>query len=322
MLRFQRAAPFAALLAALSLTPHANAQSPAPAKPPATKPSATTAAPSTNAAPTTSVAPADRLVAKVNDVEIHVSDVDRAYSNLPSQAKQVPKERVMPQVVREVIDSKALLIEAKQRQLDHDPEVARAIADAADRALISALLAREVQTTVTDAAVTKKYDDEVAGKPGEDEVRVRQILVATEDEAKAIITQIKSGGDFAAIARDKSSDATASRGGDVGFVKVSRVLPALAPTVAALKPGEMTPTPVRSRFGWHVIKLEERRTSPTPTFDEAKDGLRQALVQDAIRAAATAAREKVKIEMFNEDGTSSNRSNSSIIPSAFPPANK
>ncbi len=305
MPRFHRIVPVAACLAALSLATQAGAQSPVPAKAePAAKP------------------PADPLVAKVNDIEIHVSDVNRAIRNLPPAAQKVPRAQIVEPVIREVIDTKALLIEAKQTKLDKDPEVARTMIDAADRALISALLARDVQQQVTDAAIKKKYDTEIAGKPGEEEVHVRQILVATEAEAQAIITQLAAGGDFAAIAREKSNDATASRGGDVGFVKVSKVLPALSKAVAALNAGDVSQKPVNSRFGWHVIKMEERRDTATPTFDETKDELRQKLTLEAVRNAAMAAREKVKIETFNEDGTPANRPNSSIIPNAIPPVSK
>ncbi len=305
MKSFQRIAACVGLLATLSLATQASAQTSKPAK-----------------ADTTTKPPVDQIVAKVNDIEIHESDIDLAIRNLPPIARQVPKTQILQQVIREVIESKALLIKARQDKLDRDPEVARAMVDASERALISAELGREVNQKVTDAAIKKKYDDEIAGKPGEEEVHVRQILVATEDEAKAIITRLNEGGDFAAIAREKSNDATASRGGDVGFVKVSKVLPALSKAVAALNAGDVSQKPVNSRFGWHVIKMEERRDTATPTFDETKDELRQKLTLEAVRNAAMAAREKVKIETFNEDGTPANRPNSSIIPNAIPPVSK
>ena len=119
----------------------------------------------------------------------------------------------------------------------------------------------------------------------------------------AIITKIKAGADFAALAKEKSTDPAAANGGDLGFFKAEDMLPEFSTMAFSLKPGEVSSKPVQTRYGWHVIKVEERRQQPAPTFEEVHDQLRQQMIEDGINKTVTAARAQVKIERFNPDGT-------------------
>ncbi len=175
---------------------------------------------------------------------------------------------------------------------------------AADRALVSAQLSKVVRPQVTDEAVKAKFDQDNANKAGEVEVHARHILVPDEATAKKIIAELKKGGDFAALSKQYSKDpGAAQQGGDLGFFKKEDMVPAFADAAFALKDGEVTPTPVHTEFGWHVIQTIERRTAPAPNFDEAKDKLRQTMVQAAVQKEVQLARANVKVEMFNIDGS-------------------
>ena len=203
----------------------------------------------------------------------------------------------------QVIDGQALLIEARKNGLDKDPVVSRQMTDASDRALQSALIGREVGPTLSEAAIRARYDRDIAGKPGEEEVHARHILVADEAEAKKIIAELKKGGDFAALAKKYSTDPGGAQGGDLGFFRKEEMVPEFAEAAFAMKPGEISTVPVHTQFGWHVIKLEERRTAPPPSFEQSHDQLRQKLIQEGVQAVIAKARADVKIERFNMDGS-------------------
>jgi peptidyl-prolyl cis-trans isomerase C len=263
---------------------------PAPATPPA-------------AAATPAPAPADPVVAKVNGQPIYLSDLQAAAQGLPDNLRGLPPQMLFPMILDQLIDGRALVIEARKDGLDKDPTVARQMAMAEDRALQSAMLSKVVGPTVTDEAVKARFDKENAGKPGEEEVRASHILVANEADAKKIIAELDGGADFATLAKQNSTDPGGKTGGDLGFFKKDDMVPEFAAAAFALKPGEITQTPVHTQFGWHVIKLEERRTAPPPTFEQSRDDLRQKMIQEGVQKAVAQARTGLTVQKFNMDGT-------------------
>ena len=283
----------ARLLAALALigavaSGPALAQAPAPAMVPAD----------------VSKLPADPLLAKVNGVEIHMSDLKAAAETLPAQARQMPPQQLLPMLLDQLVDEKALIAEAKKTGLDKDPDVQRSVKMAEDRALASALLGKLVRPQVTEEAIKARYDQQFAGKPGETEVHARHILVGDEATAKKIIAELKKGGDFAALSKQYSKDPSASaQGGDLGFFKKTDMVPEFADAAFALKDKEVSPVPVKSQFGWHVIQTLEHRTSAPPTFEQEHDELRQEMVQAAVQKEVTQARAAATVEKFNMDGS-------------------
>jgi len=152
-----------------------------------------------------------------------------------------------------------------------------------------------------------------------EEVHARHILVANEDAAKKIIADLKKGGDFAALAKQHSTDPGAQNGGDLGFFKKDDMVPAFAEAAFALKPGEISATPVKTQFGYHVIKVEERRAAPPPSFEEAKEELRQRVIQEAVSKVSDAALAGAKVERMNLDGTAPRPTDGAQPPPA-PPA--
>ena len=277
-----------ATLAGLTLAcAPAFAQAPAPAKP----------------AAAAQQPPADPVLAKVNGQDIRMSDLNILAQSLPPEARQMPPQQLLPQLLEQAIDGKALAFAAKKDKLDQDPVVARAMSLASERALQSAMVAKEVGPTLTEDKIKARFDKDIAGKPGEDEVHARHILVKTEQEAKDIIAKLKGGADFAALAKDKSTDPGAANGGDLGFFKMADMLPEFSAMAFSLKPGEISPTPVQTRYGWHVIKVEERRQQPAPKLEEVHDQLRQDMIAEGINNAVAKAMAQVKVERFNFDGT-------------------
>ena len=131
----------------------------------------------------------------------------------------------------------------------------------------------------------------------------RHILVEKEDDAKAIIAALDKGADFATLAKEKSTDPAKDNGGDLGFFSREDMVPEFADAAFKLQKGEYTKTPVHSQFGWHVIKVEDRRTAAPPSFEDSKQQLTNELAREVIGAKIKDLRSGAKIEMFALDGS-------------------
>jgi peptidyl-prolyl cis-trans isomerase C len=293
-----RTAPLAALAALCCLASPAVAQAPAgqaPAQP--------QAAQSTPAQTTPTPAAPDPVVARVDGSEIRFSDVQDAMQGLPAEYRNMPPQMLYPALIDQLIDRKAAAVLAHKEGMDRDPAVQRQMARAQEDALQSALFHRDIAPLVTDQAVHARYDHDIAGKPGEPEVHARHILVANEADAVAIIAELKKGGDFAAIAKARSSDPGAAQGGDLGWFKKGDMLPEFSDAAFAMQPGQIGDKPVHTRYGWHVIQVMERRTAPPPSYEQARDELRNQMIQEAVQKLLADARSKVSVEKFNIDGS-------------------
>lgn len=296
--------PLAGVLAALSCA--ALAQS---------APSASPAPPAAASDPATS----DPVVAKVNGQDIRASDVREAMSSLPDEYRSLPPNMLFPMMLDQLIDRKALVLLAQKQGLDKDPQVQRQMTRAADSALQNALLSRDVGPSVTEQKVKERYDATVANKPGEEEVHARHILVGSEDEAKKIIAQLQGGADFAQLAKEHSTDPGAAQGGDLGWFKKGDMLPEFSAAAFALQPGQITDTPVHTQYGWHIIKVEGRRQAPPPSFEQARDQLRQDMIQEGVRKVVAEARQGLAIQRFNPDGSTPKATDSAEPPPASKP---
>jgi peptidyl-prolyl cis-trans isomerase C len=255
----------------------------------------------TAAAP--SAAPADPIVATVNGSPIKLSDIQQDAQAAPQQLQQLPPQQLFPLLVNQEIDRKALLVAAQKEHLERDPAVAAAMAQAADIKLENAYVQKAIVPVVSQAAIEAEYKKDYAGKPGPAQVDARHILVKTQAEAQDIIAQLDKGADFATLAKKDSIDPGATNGGELGWFSQTEMVPAFADAAFALAPGKYTETPVQTQFGWHVILCEGKRTAPPPALADVQDQIRQQLADDAIKATLASVRSKVKIVVFNSDGT-------------------
>jgi peptidyl-prolyl cis-trans isomerase C len=244
------------------------------------------------------------VVAKVNGQPIYSSDVRDAAGSLPPSARNMPPQTLYPMLLDQLIDGRALVVEAQKTGLDKDPAVKRQVQEATDRTLETALLHKQIGPLVTEDAVHARYNQDVASKPPEVEVHARHILVADEATAKKIIAELKKGGDFAALSKEYSTDPGAKQqNGDLGFFKKDEMVPEFATAAFALKDGEISPEPVHSQFGWHVIQVIEHRQAPPVPFEQARDQLRQQMIQENVQKVVADARAGVTVEKFNLDGS-------------------
>ena len=253
-------------------------------------------------APKGSQPPPNAIVATVNGDPIRMSDVAQAAQSLPPNvAQQVPPQILFGKLIDRLVSQKALLVQAKKQGVDKDPAVQKQMQAAADQVLQSVALQRMVLPKVNEEAIKAAYDKQYAGKPGEEEVHARHILVDSEAKAKDVIAQLDKGAKFEDLAKKYGDpkDAATQQGGDLGFFKKADMLPEFSDVAFKLKPNDYTHTPVHTRYGWHVIQVLETRTSQPPTYDQVHDEIKQKLLQDDVQAAVAQAKTGVKIALFN-----------------------
>jgi peptidyl-prolyl cis-trans isomerase C len=263
-------------------------------------------------APKQPAAAADPVVIKVNGSDIHRSEIVAFQKSLGPQAAQMPLDQFYQRVADRMISLKLLGDAAKAAKLDSDPEVKTEL-DKAKEKIVTSVYINHVETkAVTDDAVKALYDKTIKTQAGKPEIHARHILVKTEEEAKAIIAELDKGADFAKEADEKSTDKGAN-GGDLGWFTKDQMVPEFSEAAFKLTTkGEYTKEPVKSQFGYHVIKLEDTRISAPPSFEESKEKLKGEVANEAIDAKVKELRSKAKVEQFAIDG--------SPMPAAAPPA--
>lgn len=245
----------------------------------------------------------DQVVATVDGNKVFLIDVKEAQKSLPAQYKKVPFEMIYPALVDSIIDAKLASNNARIRNLDQDPEFKKQMRRIEDQMLQRVVLTQEMEAGITDEALEKSYAKLVKSFAKKEELRARHILVKTEEEAKEIIEKLKGGADFAALAKEKSTGPSGAGGGDLGFFAKGQMVPEFDKVVFDLKPGELFGDPVKTQFGFHVIKVEERRKKEVPPFEKVKEQLRAEISQSLGAAYVEGLREKAKIVRFTLDGS-------------------
>jgi peptidyl-prolyl cis-trans isomerase C len=242
---------------------------------------------------------ANGVVARVNGVDIRESDLAFAEEEIGSSMQQVPPDQKRDYLITYLTDVIVLSQAAQQQKLDARDDVQRRITFDKNRVLMEALLQDAGKAALTDDALHKVYDDAVRQMGSEQEVHARHILVATEDEAKAIEAELKNGADFAKLAKEKSKDPGAADGGDLGYFTKDQMVPEFADAAFKLDKGQIS-DPIHTQFGWHVIKLEDKRTKPTPTFDQVKGQLQNYVEHRAQAELVQNLRKNATIERLDQ----------------------
>ncbi|HZH51049.1 MAG TPA: peptidylprolyl isomerase [Microvirga sp.] len=265
---------------------------------------AQTGTPAPAAPPAQTTAPADpnKVVARVNGVAITEGDLATAAADPALQLPNLPEAQKRDLLTGYLIDLKLGAKAAEAAKVGESPEFARKLAYNRDKALLDQYLEQEAQKAVTPEAARKLYDETAKNVTPEEEVRARHILVETEDEAKKAAQRVKGGEDFAKVAGELSKDpGSKTDGGDLGFFTKDRMVEPFAEAAFKLQPGQVS-DPVKSQFGWHVIKVEEKRTKPVPSFEEMKDQVNAYLERKAQQDLILGLRKDAKIERLDDKG--------------------
>ena len=245
----------------------------------------------------------DKSLGAASKVSVNGVLIPQAYFDMLSrQAASSPPRPGAPAdpktAIREELVNREILSQAaKKKGLDKNAEVAAQMDLARQGVLIQAYLEDYVKSNpVTDEDLKKQYE-QIRSQMGDNEYKTRHILVEKEDDAKAVIAELKQGGDFGKIAKEKSKDpGSKEKGGDLDWSSAGGYVKPFADALKALQKGQTTEAPVQTQYGWHVIRLEDVRPVKAPGFDEVKDNLRQRAQQEQIGKVVADLRSKAKIE--------------------------
>ena len=250
----------------------------------------------------------DPLLAKVNGVEIHQSDLaiaEEEAGQIPPMAPEAKRDYLVAFLTDMILVSQ----EAEKKKLAEGPGFKQKLAFARNKLLMASLLETAGKDAVTEAAMRKVYDDAVKQIGDDKEVKARHILIraAPGDEAavktaeakiKEIQGRLKKGEDFAKVAEEVTEDPSGkATGGDLGFFSKEQMVPDFSTVAFSLEPGQIS-EPVRTQFGWHLIKLDEKRNKPVPTFDDVKAQVETYVMRRAQADLVGKLRESAKVEKF------------------------
>jgi peptidyl-prolyl cis-trans isomerase C len=261
----------------------------------------------------------DPVVAKVNGTEIRQSDLALAEEEAAGQLPQMTPDAKRDYLITFMADMMLVAKDAESKKLTDTPDFKRRLAFARNKLLMETVLQQEGKAAVNDAAMHKVYDDAVKQMGQEPEVRARHILVPTEDEAKAVEAELKKGADFAELAKSKSKDPGASDGGDLGYFTKEQMVPEFSEVAFKLDKGQIS-DPVKTQFGWHIIKVEDKRLKPLPDFDQVKPQIETYVVRKAQAELVTKLRDSAKIERLDQKSDAKPADAAAPAPSA--PAKK
>ncbi len=221
-------------------------------------------------------------VGTVNGKDIWLDDVLRAAERLPEEFQQTPLENYFSQLVADIIDSQLAATAARNEAYDKKPEIANAMQMAANRVLAESWLAEKVRAEVTETAIQNAYDKFVADTASREQVTASHILLETEADAKAVIAALQDGGDFAALAKEKSTGPSGPTGGALGTFGRGQMVPAFETAAFDLAVGSYSDTPVQTQFGWHVIKVDGKDIAPAQDLESMRAQLANTLSTQAL----------------------------------------
>ncbi|HEY0490681.1 MAG TPA: peptidylprolyl isomerase [Telluria sp.] len=235
-------------------------------------------------------------VATVNGKPIPAAKVDQIVKQVVAQGKQADSPQLREAIKKDLIAREVMIQEADKQGFGTRAEVKQALENARQSIVINAMLADYVRKNPVKDAEAKAEYDKYKAQMGDKEYHARHILVATEDEAKAIIAKLKGGAKFEELAKQSSKDGSAANGGDLGWASPASYVPEFSKGMVALQKGAISETPVRTQHGFHVIKLEETRAAKIPPFEEVKQQVNESLQQRKLQAFREELMKKAKIQ--------------------------
>ena len=260
---------------------------------------------------------ADPVVARVNGKEIHASTLSDLKAGSP-QLRQVPIEtvysqarQVYDQLLETAIVAELVGTEARKQKIQDDPDYKKQVKLLENQVLQRIYMQRQVEKMLTDDVLRAKYDEFAKNMTGKEEIHARHILVETEDQAKTVLTELRGGAKFEDLVKKFSKDQGSGENGDLGYFTKDDMVPEFSAAAFALQPGQISDKPVKTQFGWHVIKVEDRRPAQPPRFEDIRDQIKGQLGNQQANQLVEGMRSSAKIDRFAPDG--------SPLPPAPPP---
>ena len=251
------------------------------------------------ASPHVAMASEQKIVAKVNGQPVYDWEVKLAEDEIGQELAQVREGQRAAILLRYVMDTRLMAMAGEKQGLEKSQTFKRRAIYSKNRSLRDAYFVKNIRDAISDKELRTIYDREIKKIKPVEEVKARHILVKKREDALDIIERLNRGADFIELAKEKSTGPSGRNGGDLGFFQRGRMVKSFEDAAFALKPGEIS-EPVKSSFGWHVIKVEKKRMTPVPSFDDLKDRIKAQLVQQKSREVMAGLRKAAKVEVIDK----------------------
>ena len=245
---------------------------------------------------------ADPVVAVVNGFEFHMSDIQEARQKLPPKAKQYPISTVFKFLLNNLVNTHLVASAARKEGLHKQAKIVAQVSRIENQILYQAYLAGRVSKAVTEEALKASYDSYLKTNIVSEEIRARHILVQTREKAIEVIDRLNKGEDFAALAKSVSTGPSGKLGGDLGYFTAEKMVPAFSQAAFQTRPDSFTEKPVKTQFGWHIIKVEDKRIIKPKLFSEARGQLRQTIAKQIASDVITELRKSADVKTFGPEG--------------------
>ena len=222
------------------------------------------------------------IVANVNNEDISLETMIHAMNELPPEIQSQPFMSYYEDLLERVIDIKLFAQEGKKMKLDEEPSVRAAIDFVIEKVLMQAFLSKYVQENIKEENIKASYNNFIADETSREEIKASHILRDTESEAVDVINMLNDGDDFAELAKNKSTGPSGPSGGDLGWFKRGQMVPPFEKAAFSLNKNEITQLPVQTQFGWHVIKIFDKRIPEAPSYENMKGKLIQDLERKIV----------------------------------------
>lgn len=253
-------------------------------------------------APQQEIKPGNPVVAKIGDRDVTRIDVFNFMQTLPADTRQLPMDQLFPLVQNQLINMALVKEKSAGANLDEDPLVKQQLEAAKQNIIPVVFMQREVEKALNDERLKAAYDQYVANFPEIQEAKARHILVEDEAKAKDLISQLNGGASFEELAKEHSTDSTAEKGGELGYFAKTDVVPEFGEAAFAQEINAVSATPIKSQFGYHIIKVEERRQRPPAEFEQAKPFLAGQLRNAVTNEIVEKWRSEAGVELFDING--------------------
>lgn len=243
------------------------------------------------------------VVATVDGKDITRVDVVRFIKMMPDQLRQLPITAVYPLALEQVINTRIVQNKAEDAGLENDPEVLAQLSMAKQQIIRAQYIERELDKEISDSDLRKKYNETIGKTPAVEEIKAAHILVESEAKAKDLIAKLKEGDDFGKLAAENSSDpGNKDKGGDLGWFAKQDMVPEFADAAFKISKGGISDAPVKTQFGWHVIKVEDKRERAKPSFEETKEMLLVEARREKLEGLLEDWKKTAKVEKFDING--------------------
>jgi len=222
------------------------------------------------------------IVAQINNEPVSLETMIHAMNDLPQEIQSQPFINYYEGLLERVIDIKLLAQEGKKYEIQNEPSVKTAIEFVTEKVLMQAFLSKLVQESITDESLEKSYENFVSDKTSREEIKASHILLETKDDAIEVINLLNQGKSFEELAKSKSTGPSGPAGGDLGWFKRGQMVPPFEKAAFLLESQEITKQPVQTQFGWHVIKVFQKRIPDAPSFESMKTTLIQDIERKVI----------------------------------------